>query len=224
MRGGWNASSTALRARLRDHAALDAAAPAGDAGRVRARPRRDGADVPHRAEGLRARFRRRRDPDEHPRGAGHVVLRDGGVRRRRSPTSLEQRSVHRSIRDGSGGGIELDEHGARSTSSSSRAPIGRSRPRRSSGRCGRSSRACPGFEAFPTLPPAINIGGRQSNSTYQLIVQSRRHRTSCTRGPRGSYRRSRRLPRGGRRQQRHRDEEPARQPGRSTATRRRRCS
>ncbi|HEY2153273.1 MAG TPA: efflux RND transporter permease subunit [Vicinamibacterales bacterium] len=27
-----------------------------------------------------------------------------------------------------------------------------------------------GFEAFPTLPPAINIGGRQSNSTYQLIV------------------------------------------------------
>ena len=30
----------------------------------------------------------------------------------------------------------------------------------------------PGFESFPTLPPAINIGGRNSNSTYQLIVQS----------------------------------------------------
>ena len=30
----------------------------------------------------------------------------------------------------------------------------------------------PGFEAFPTLPPAINIGGRQSNSSYQLIVHS----------------------------------------------------
>ena len=30
----------------------------------------------------------------------------------------------------------------------------------------------PGFEAFPTLPPAINIGGRMTNSTYQLIVQS----------------------------------------------------
>jgi HAE1 family hydrophobic/amphiphilic exporter-1 len=29
-----------------------------------------------------------------------------------------------------------------------------------------------GFEAFPTLPPAINIGGRNTNSTYQLIVQS----------------------------------------------------
>ena len=30
----------------------------------------------------------------------------------------------------------------------------------------------PGFEAFPTLPPAINVGGRASNSTYQLIVRS----------------------------------------------------
>ncbi len=30
----------------------------------------------------------------------------------------------------------------------------------------------PGFESFPTLPPAINIGGRQSNSSYQLIVHS----------------------------------------------------
>jgi HAE1 family hydrophobic/amphiphilic exporter-1 len=30
----------------------------------------------------------------------------------------------------------------------------------------------PGFEAFPTLPPAINIGGRAANSSYQLIVQS----------------------------------------------------
>jgi HAE1 family hydrophobic/amphiphilic exporter-1 len=30
----------------------------------------------------------------------------------------------------------------------------------------------PGFESFPTLPPAINIGGRNSNSTYQLVVQS----------------------------------------------------
>jgi HAE1 family hydrophobic/amphiphilic exporter-1 len=30
----------------------------------------------------------------------------------------------------------------------------------------------PGFESFPTLPPAINIGGRNSNSVYQLIVQS----------------------------------------------------
>jgi hydrophobe/amphiphile efflux-1 (HAE1) family protein len=30
----------------------------------------------------------------------------------------------------------------------------------------------PGFDSFPTLPPAINVGGRQSNSTYQLIVQS----------------------------------------------------
>jgi HAE1 family hydrophobic/amphiphilic exporter-1 len=29
----------------------------------------------------------------------------------------------------------------------------------------------PGFQAFLNLPPAINIGGRQANSTYQLIVQ-----------------------------------------------------
>src|SRR5476649_190944 len=30
----------------------------------------------------------------------------------------------------------------------------------------------PGFQAFLNLPPAISIGGRQTNSTYQLIVQS----------------------------------------------------
>jgi HAE1 family hydrophobic/amphiphilic exporter-1 len=30
----------------------------------------------------------------------------------------------------------------------------------------------PGFEAFPVLPPAINIGGRSANSTYQLVVQA----------------------------------------------------
>jgi HAE1 family hydrophobic/amphiphilic exporter-1 len=29
----------------------------------------------------------------------------------------------------------------------------------------------PGFQAFLNLPPAISIGGRQANSTYQLIVQ-----------------------------------------------------
>jgi len=30
----------------------------------------------------------------------------------------------------------------------------------------------PGFQGFLNLPPAINIGGRMTNSTYQLIVQS----------------------------------------------------
>ncbi len=30
----------------------------------------------------------------------------------------------------------------------------------------------PGFQSFVNLPPAISIGGRMSNSTYQLVVQS----------------------------------------------------
>ncbi len=42
-----------------------------------------------------------------------------------------------------------------------------------------------GFESFPTLPPAINIGGRASNSSYQLIVQGA-DTGECTSGPDGS--------------------------------------
>ena len=52
----------------------------------------------------------------------------------------------------------------------------------------------PGFQVFMNLPPAIQIGGRQSNSAYNLTVRERRHRESVRLGPTARRRRSRRCP------------------------------
>ena len=53
----------------------------------------------------------------------------------------------------------------------------------------------PGFRAFVSLPPAIQIGGRQGNSSYTLTVQSADTDGSLRLGGASSRRPSRRCPR-----------------------------
>ena len=148
-----------------------AAPSSGDAGRVRRGARGDGGDVRDRAEGLHPRSGQRLAERQRPGGAGHLVLRHGAERRARSPRSSTptRTSTRSSPAPAAGMGsmnmarfnVQLTPRRNRPVTAAQIAQQLRPQLLR-----------FPGFRAFVSLPPAIQIGGRQGNSSYTLTVQS----------------------------------------------------
>ena len=120
-----------------------------------------------------------------------------------------QRAVSSSARAGGVGAMNTARASRALTPRAERALTGAA-DRRSS--CGRCSSAFPGFRTFVSLPPALQIGGRQGNSSYSVTLQSAdtdaalRWAGEFERRWRGCRKRAGRLERPG-------DQEPARRPG-----------
>ena len=137
--------------------------------------RGDGAHVQRRAEGLHPRSGQRLAVRQPARRPGHVVLRHG----RSGAEQVADIIIRNPYVDsfmattGGGGGGSAEQLRGMHGAAACRAPSGQQPAQQMAQQLAAAARsASPASAACHRLPPALQIGGRQGNQNYSLMMQS----------------------------------------------------